>query len=156
MPGGKVITTISAHVMRVLYHKHIKKMLLIDLDPQFNLTQCLMTRASYDALKKTNKTIFTAMEPPSTVGLFDVAVTSQAPPAPNTLSTRLRRFSDETAFLDLIPGNFDLVKYSLVTDPGKLQAAKQRFLHFVALARKTYDIVVIDCNPSSSFITYVH
>jgi chromosome partitioning protein len=49
MKGGVGKTTISAHVMRVLYHANGKKVPLVDLDPQFNLTQCLRSRAEYDA-----------------------------------------------------------------------------------------------------------
>jgi chromosome partitioning protein len=153
MKGGVGKTTISAHVMRVLYHVRVKKVLLIDLDPQFNLTQCLMTRNTYDAVKAKNQTIFAAMEPPSQVGLFEVATTKQPPPPPSTLATPLRYFKNSDARLDIIPGNFELVKYSLISDQNKLAAVQQRFLQFVSLARDEYDLVVIDCNPSSSFIT---
>ncbi len=164
MPGGKVIstlnmkggvgkTTITAHVMRILFNQHKKKILLVDLDPQFNLTQCLRTRAAYEALKKANKTVFAAMEPPSDVGLFDVATTHHAPPDAESLAVRLWHFKDGSAHLDLLPGNFELVKYSLISDSGKLAAVQKRFLHFIANARQKYDLVVIDCNPSSSFIT---
>ena len=164
MPGGQVIsvlnmkggvgkTTIAAHVMRVLYLQLSKKVLLIDLDPQFNLTQALMSRSHYDTLKAANKTILSAMEPPSSVGLLDVATTTHAPPNPSTLTIELKKTTGNQAYLHLISGDFDLVKYSLISDQHKLDAVKQRFLHFVALARKEYDLIVIDCNPSSSFIT---
>jgi chromosome partitioning protein len=153
MKGGVGKTTISAHVMRVLYHLRKKKILLLDLDPQFNLTQCLMTRNDYEALKAANHTIFTAMEPPSQVGLFDVATTKFPPPEPSALTRRLRQFRPPVAYLDLVPGNFELVKYSLIDDRQKLAAVQLRFIQFVASARAAYDLVVIDCNPSSSFIT---
>jgi chromosome partitioning protein len=153
MKGGVGKTTISAHVMRVLYHIRLKKMLLIDLDPQFNLSQCLVTRNIYDRLKREGKTVSIAMEPLPNIGLFDVATTINPPPQPSTIAYRLRSFQDLSGYLDLIPGTFDLVKYSLVDDRHKLDRAKQRFLHFISLARTEYDVIVIDCNPSSSFIT---
>jgi len=153
MKGGVGKTTISAHVMRVLYRRRQKKVLLIDLDPQFNLTQALVTRAHYDNLKSQNKTIFTAMEPPPSVSLFDVAVTTLPPPPPTDISIRLRRFTNDAAFLDVIPGNFELVKYSLIDDRSKMAHVQQRFLRFIAIARSIYDLIIIDCNPSSSFIT---
>jgi chromosome partitioning protein len=153
MKGGVGKTTVSAHVIRVLYHQLGKKVLLLDLDPQFNLTQCLMTRNQYDQIKKENKTILNVMEQPSEIGLFDVAVTTHKPPVPSSLAYVLRYFRDGSAYLHLIPGNFELVKYSLIDDHQKLEAVKQRFLHFISLARAEYDLVVIDCNPSSSFIT---
>jgi chromosome partitioning protein len=65
----------------------------------------------------------------------------------------LRYFTAKSAYLHISPGDFELVKYSLITDPQKLASVQQRFLQFVALARTEYDLVVIDCNPSSSFIT---
>jgi chromosome partitioning protein len=139
--------------MRVLYHLYKKKILLVDLDPQFNLTQCLMSRAAYEKLKQSNTTVFSAMEPPSSVGLFDVATTHVPPPPASTLTQKLRWFTTGEAYLDLVPGNFDLVKYSLISDQAKLALVKTRFLQFISSAKQEYDITVIDCNPSSSFIT---
>ena len=153
MKGGVGKTTISAHVMRVLYHLHRKSLLLLNLDPQFNLTQGLMSRAEYDYFKSHNRTIFTAMEPPSNVGLFDVATTADSPPPASTLARPLRRIDGASAHLDFIPGNFELVKYSLVTDQHKLGLVKRRFLSLCPDASQEYDVIVIDCNPSSSFIT---
>ena len=153
LKGGVGKTTVSAHVMRVLYHRFRLKLLLVDLDPQFNLTQCLVNRSVYDKLQAAGKTIFAAFEPTSSVGLFDVATTHLPPPPPSDLYYRLRSFTDKSAFLDLLPGNFDLIKYSIVDDHTKLMKARGRFVHFVSSARSAYDVVVIDCNPSSSFIT---
>jgi chromosome partitioning protein len=104
MKGGVGKTTIAAHVMRVLYLQLSKKVLLVDLDRQFNLTQCLMTRSAYDKLKVAHKTIFTAMEPPSNVGLFEVATTIQPPPKPVELATQLKRAHNGQAYLHLIAG----------------------------------------------------
>lgn len=141
MKGGVGKTTVSAHVMRVLYHALGKKVLLIDLDPQFNLTQCVITGANYASLKSTNKTIFSIMEPPSKVGLFDVATTSHAPPLVEDVNYRLRFFTDGTAYIDLVAGNFELVKYSLIDDKNKLSMVKERFLRFVSDCKAKYDLV---------------
>lgn len=153
MKGGVGKTTVSAHVMRVLYYLFEKKVLLVDLDPQFNLTQCVMNSGQYNKIKTNNKTIFSVMEPPSQVGLFDVATTTQAPPSPSDIAVQLRHIVGGTAHLSLIPGNFDLVKYSLIDDHRKLEIVRNRFLQFISSCRNYYDVVVIDCNPSSSFIT---
>lgn len=48
MKGGVGKTTISANVFRRLYYKYRVGTLLIDLDPQYNLTQALFTRPNYD------------------------------------------------------------------------------------------------------------
>jgi chromosome partitioning protein len=151
MKGGVGKTTIFAHVMRVLYQWKHKKVLLVDLDPQFNLTQGVISRHQYDGLKSQNKTIFTAMEPPSDVGLFDVATTPNKPPPASDVAITLLCVTNTDVNLSLIPGNFELVKYSLVTDHHKLELVKKRFLTFIRAARAEYDVIVIDCNPSSSF-----
>ncbi|MNX37508.1 Sporulation initiation inhibitor protein Soj [compost metagenome] len=153
MKGGVGKTTISAHVMREFYLRKLKKVLLLDLDPQFNLTQTVMKESNYDPLKAGNKTIFTAMEPPSTVGLFDVTTTSHAPPKASAIAVRLKQVTDKTSYLDLVSGNFALVKYSLPQSKGKLDLVRERFNRFVSEAKQDYDLIVIDCNPSSSFIT---
>ena len=57
------------------------------------------------------------------------------------------------SYLDLLVGHIDLVKYSLIDDHAKLNAAIKYFKIFVSQARDEYDLIVIDCNPSSSFIT---
>ena len=93
------------------------------------------------------------MEPPSDVGLLDVIATDHAPPATSELVVRLKQTIDGGAFLDLVPGDFSLVKYSVIDDHVKLAKVSKRFQRFIAEAKKTYDLIVLDCNPSSSFIT---
>ena len=59
----------------------------------------------------------------------------------------------DDSHLDLIPGEFDLMKYSLIDDPGQLNSAAKYFARFISQARDCYDLIVLDCNPSSSFVT---
>jgi chromosome partitioning protein len=61
MKGGVGKTTISAHVFRLMYKKLQAGTLILDLDPQFNLSQALFTRKRYEKLKEEGKTIFSAM-----------------------------------------------------------------------------------------------
>jgi chromosome partitioning protein len=155
MKGGVGKTTISSNVFRVFYHRRKISTLLVDLDPQFNLTQAVTSRAMYDRLRKEGKTILAAMEPSSDLGLFDIAVSTAPPPQARDIAHGLRHFptANPPITLDLIPGDFRLVKYSLVADQDKLKAAHERFCRFIAEARREYGLVCIDCNPSSSFIT---
>jgi chromosome partitioning protein len=53
----------------------------------------------------------------------------------------------------MIPGDFQLVKYSLMDDNVKLKGVKSRFMKFIEQAKATYEVVFLDCNPSSSFLT---
>jgi len=151
MKGGVGKTTISAHVMRVLYRELEKKTLLIDFDPQFNLTQTIVPQATYEKYKLENRTVLSVMEPPPQASLF--TVTKQLPPPPELadVSAQIKRL--DPAELRLVPGDFGLVKYSLIDDPKSLAPVKNRFHEFVQRARAEMQLVCLDCNPSSSFMT---
>ena len=154
MKGGVGKTTISAHVMRVLYHRHRIKTLLVDLDPQFNLSQALVSRANYDEHKHANSTIFSVMEPPELMGLHDIRTSDSPPPKAKDIILQLRLFRTPPIItLDLVPGDFRLVKYSMINNHLKINSVQKRFLRFIGESRIDYGLVCVDCNPSSSFIT---
>lgn len=154
MKGGVGKTTVSAHVMRVLYHRQQKRVLLVDLDPQFNLTQALLTQADYDEILESKKTVMAAFEPQPSNDFFKVKASKDAPPAASSLTKRLRQMGKgEKAKLDIIPGAFDLMKYTMIDDPAQLKIASDYFKWFISNAKNEYDLIVLDCNPSSSFVT---
>jgi len=155
MKGGVGKTTISANVFRILFEQKRLKTLLLDLDPQFNLTQALHTRESYDKFKADGKTIYAVMEPSPHVSLFEIKTSSQPPPLAEDLVRSLFYFpkADPPCTLDLLAGDFDMVKYSLMDDSKKLAAVQRRFAAFVQKSKETYGLICIDCNPSSSFLT---
>ena len=154
MKGGVGKTTLSANIFRVLFERRRASTLLLDLDPQFNLTQALFTRASYDKLKTEGKTILPVMEPPSSVGLFDIATSAMPPPAAATINYCFLYFTKiPSIVLDVVPGDFGLVKYSLMNDSKKLDSVRDRFLKFIEQEKANYKVICLDCNPSSSFLT---
>lgn len=154
MKGGVGKTTVSAHVLRVLYHKLAKSVLLIDLDPQFNLTQTVFKRSEYEKFKSTGRTIYSVFQPPPTKSLFHVGEEKVTAPKIEDVSHVLRSFNSKAEIhLAIVPGDFDLVRFSLMDDTAQLQKAAALFLDFVDKARHTYGLVCIDCNPSSSFLT---
>ena len=154
LKGGVGKTTVSAHVFRVVYAKFRTPTLLIDFDPQFNLSQTLFDRDVYDRKRKADRTIMAVMEPPPTTSLFTINTSSAPPPDPADVSTRLWYFpGDDHIDLRVLPGDFRLVKYSLMDDRSQLAAVERRFLAFIDKCRQGGRITVIDCNPSSSFLT---
>lgn len=154
MKGGVGKTTISAHVFRHLY-SHLKKSVsLIDFDPQFNLTQTIVSQNSYEKLKSLKKTILSVMEDNSAPSIFKINDKLGPPPAYENVSVRIRGFFTKPEIsLTLVPGDFDMVKYSLINDAKILDPVKARFLKFVENLSEQKDVVCIDCNPSSSFMT---
>ena len=154
MKGGVGKTTISAHVFRELFSRKQVGTLLIDLDPQFNLTQTLFKRPAYDKLKKQGKTILSVMEAPADLGLFDVKGTTEPPPKAVDVGHTLYHFRNAAPpkELTIIPGDFGLVKYSLMDDNSQLKLVRKRFLKFIEESKERYGVIVLDCNPSSSFL----
>ncbi|WP_082248848.1 ParA family protein [Burkholderia pseudomallei] len=153
MKGGVGKTTITAHVLRLLYYRLQKRVLLIDLDPQFNLTQTILPETNYERVKVQQKTILSVLEPKADPSLYTISSTPA--PAPNVEDIAvLMKFTNKTENrLDLIPGDFGLVKYTLMNDEKSLIPIRQRLLSFIEQCREKYDLICIDCNPSSSFLT---
>lgn len=154
MKGGVGKTTISAHLFRHLVDRLNKSVLLIDFDPQFNLTQTLMSRAAFEKTKIANKTIFSVMEPAPEPSLFKITSGLGPPPSVESVVEPLRVWSHtKKPAISLLAGDFRMTKYTMVDDQKALQPVRNRFLEFVNNARQQYDLVCIDCNPSSSFMT---
>lgn len=153
MKGGVGKTTISAHVFRMLYMRLKKSTLLVDFDPQFNLTQTVISQSDYEKYKHASKTVLSVMEPQHNQSIFTVNTQPGPPPKETEISVMLRHFSGSPVNLSIVPGDFGLVKYSLLEDTRTLTPIRDRFLSFISESRKTRDLVCIDCNPSSSFMT---
>ncbi len=154
MKGGVGKTTISAHVFRHLYQNLKKSVLLVDFDPQFNLTQTIIPQANYEKHKAEKRTILSVMEDNSAPSLFNISTNLGPPPELDDVSIKLRgllHFPEVN--LHLVPGDFDMVKYSLINDSNVLLPVKKRFLQFIDKVKNEKDVICIDCNPSSSFMT---
>lgn len=153
MKGGVGKTTVSANVMRVLYQRMKKNVLLLDLDAQFNLTQSVLRESDYEETLKNGHTIMSCFEPLPSNDFFQIKKTEEDPPSASDICESLRKFRKDGPRLDLIPGSFDLMKYSMIDDVKQLKFAAQYLKRFISQARSEYDLIVLDCNPSSSFVT---
>jgi chromosome partitioning protein len=155
MKGGVGKTTLAANLAREIFGGKVVSVLLIDLDPQFNLTQQLIKEAAYDKEVAAAKTALRMFEPAPASDFFDVNTTTLDPPSAKSISVSLRYFIRQPEKnISLIPGTFELTKYSFVEDGTKLNHAKAFFKKFISQARSEFDLVIIDMNPSSSFLTY--
>ena len=63
MKGGVGKTTLSVNVFRQMYSDNKLSVLLIDLDPQYNLTQQLFTQERYDNAVEEGRTSLRLFEP---------------------------------------------------------------------------------------------
>ncbi|MBU9155200.1 ParA family protein [Burkholderia gladioli] len=154
MKGGVGKTTISAHVFRHLYLHLARSTVLVDFDPQFNLTQTIISQSYYERLKAAKKTILSVMEDHSAPSIFKISDKLGPPPDLDSVSIPVKKLMERPEVnLRIIPGDFDLVKYSLINDANVLDPVRQRFSSFIENARDQKDVICIDCNPSSSFMT---
>ena len=155
MKGGVGKTTISANVFRELFRRHSKTTLLIDFDPQYNLTQLLLTRVLYEKLQDQKKTLWHAVNPEEAPSIFNVSESDLL--RPRSVEAYVHKLKSivgaPSIRLDLLPGDFRTVSINLMTDAAALRVRRQRFLALVQESRTMYDLIVIDCNPSSSFMT---
>jgi chromosome partitioning protein len=152
MKGGVGKTTISGNVFRELFRGLSKSVLLIDFDSQFNLTQLLITRSIYEILSSEGRTISKILHPDTPNSVFAVSEEYLVEvPDPSACTFRLRSLSQKT-HLDLVPGSFDLAMLNL-REPARQKLHARRFGAFMESARLKYDLIVLDCNPSSSFAT---
>jgi chromosome partitioning protein len=154
MKGGVGKTTLAVNVFRQLYSDNRKSVLLVDLDPQYNLTQQVISQDRYDAAVAADKAVLRLFEPAPASDFFSVNTSSNTPPLAREISERLRSFGKTDIALCVVPGSFDLTKYSFIENGAKLSHAKEYFKKFISEARNSFDIVVLDMNPSSSFLTF--
>jgi chromosome partitioning protein len=165
LKGGVGKTTLAAHVFSALSNQTNLSILMIDLDPQANLSQFVLPQKRLHALIEDDKSVLSLFEnslvygsPSPRATLFSTNDTPIDRVAINDIAEEVG--SSELAVLAgvdskpvfLIAGQFELVKYTLPMNAGGLQSAKRNFLKSINAAQKEFDVIVIDLNPSSSFM----
>ncbi len=165
LKGGVGKTTLAAHVFSALSNNSKLSILLIDLDPQANLSQFVLPQDQLFALVEDDKSVLSLFErslvygaasprntliglnpsPIEDVAIFDIAAEVGSSPL-----SRAARVEAKPVFL--IPGQFELVKYTLSANSHGLQTARSNFMNSINAAQKEFDVIVIDLNPSSSFM----
>lgn len=166
LKGGVGKTTLAAHLSSCLTHLNELSILMIDLDPQSNLSQFVLPQARLEELIEHDRSVLSLFEKSLVYNsasprrsLFDVS--SELISEPNVFGVCDEVESSEFARLVqgadrkpvfIIPGQFELVKYTLPRNAHALNILKENFARSIAAARREFDAIIIDLNPSSSFM----
>ena len=144
MKGGVGKTTLSTNVAHCLATRENCKVLVVDIDPQFNATQCFFSGDSYfDYLKNNGRTI---------LDLFQGNVMNIST-VDGVIGARELAYSDIVPYkisdnLYILPGNLKLFQIEISAGSGK----ENRLKKYLDDINKTYhfDYVIIDTPPTPS------
>lgn len=144
MKGGVGKTTLCLGIGEYLANYKDKKVLFIDLDPQFNTTQTLMDLTdNEDAYMEDYRHRITIRK------VFeDTKTVAELPKLPD-ISEVILNFENEPN-IDLICGTIDIIKDD--TSNKSLYKRLKKFIKEHKL-REKYDFIFIDCPPTISFYT---
>jgi chromosome partitioning protein len=142
LKGGVGKTTLAGNTVRSLADIANLKILLMDLDSQCNLTQ--MFRSAEEIDRRSGRSVYQC---------FESKHFFKEPPGPSDLKMLLHK-NDAGSLIDIVYGSFETFQLA-VAMPGGLvsNAAVQHFYDFMDKAKKEYDLIVLDTNPSATFTT---
>ncbi len=144
MKGGVGKSTVTANLGWHSAYKKNHKVLLVDLDPQFNLSQYTLGRERYqDFLKKKRPSVYDVFEQTSSSpGLRK----SQTDLAEAVLP--VKSWSDGSC-LDLVPSRLDLAWTLKSSSYSKIEHLSS----FLRSLKRKYNLILIDCPPTQSMLT---
>jgi len=143
MKGGVGKTTLSINIADCLSRRHEKRVLLVDIDPQFNSTQCLFSNDKYvEHLKNNNDNIIHIFDKNTQISISTVSGASEI---------KLRELAKIEPVeikhnLWAIPGNLEL--YRVDISPG--EGRENRLKKYLKSNQDKYDFVIIDTPPTPS------
>lgn len=146
MKGGVGKTTLCVNLAYCLAKHFGKNVLLIDLDPQFNATQYLLSQEKYlNEIFKDGKTINRIFEESTmrpTILEFEVKVDK-----PDT--SNLEYFITDNLYI--VPGDLTLINLEKSNTSTKEHKLRKYILD--NKLREKYDFIFIDCPPTQSIYT---
>jgi chromosome partitioning protein len=142
MKGGVGKTTLAVNLAWFMYEKRDFKVLLVDLDPQFNATQYVMDYSAFDSHRKNAGTIADLLIDQPRMDLRLRRLSKN----PSHVLHKVRRVG--TKHFELLPSELDLAW--VVKNPAQMDYKLEKLLQGF---RSDYDFIFIDCAPTDSVLT---
>ncbi len=145
MKGGVGKTTLATQIAWFAARDRDKKVLLIDLDPQANASQSVLSPQGYvDYLDKGGLTVADIFEQFTPTG-----TAAGSPKKLDPLNTIVHRVDyDDGSCFHIVPSRLEL-SWTLRNPTGK----ETLLPRFVAKIEQEYDLIIIDCSPTDSILT---
>lgn len=141
---GKSTLTVNLAWHFAAYQNWLKKVLVVDLDPQFNASQYLLGVSQYEKILKDGRpTIWEVFEQNTRTPTGQSSLSDSHDPIYNVINIH------GGAKIDLIPSRLELA-FSL-KNPG--QTKERQLSKIVAKIEDEYDLILIDCAPTESVLT---
>lgn len=163
LKGGVGKTTVSSQVFGSWQANLGGRVLMIDLDPQYNLTQTFFDMETADLSSARDQSVISlfersklhAADAPSPGENWNViSVDPFATAQPHLASHQLLRGEDAPpGRLDLISGQFEISKYAFSNDALALRSVEENFKRAIDFYRSFYDLIIFDTNPNATFLT---
>ncbi len=162
LKGGVGKTTIASQVFGAWQAETGRRVLLVDLDPQYNLTQVFFDMDVADAHAAKDRSVISLFEksrlhasglPSPAADWSRISVEPFTPAPRRELVHEMIGEDGPAGRLDLVSGQFEISKYAFATDAGALSAVKANFLSTIGHLRSQYDLIVFDTNPNATFLT---
>jgi len=151
MKGGVGKTTLSVNIAYAMAAFHSSKVLLIDLDPQFNATQYLVKQKEYLKHFEDGKPFaLDIFQKRPTVGLSLVNPENQRREVldPTLQNLSIPIYKSDDSRLDLIPSALEMADL----DTSR-RGTERKLKRFVDEVRSVYNYIFIDCPPTTGFFT---
>ncbi|MEO1642514.1 MAG: AAA family ATPase [Pseudomonadota bacterium] len=164
LKGGIGKTTVSSQVFATWQAALGGRVLLVDLDPQYNLTQTFFDMDYADASSARDKSIISlfersrlhsrdAVSPAENWSAVSTAPFTPSPREQITHNLLAGETNGPAGRLDLISGQFEISKYAFAPSPEALTLVGANFRKMIDHYRSEYDLIVFDTNPNATFLT---
>lgn len=157
MKGGVGKTTTTAHIGWILSRvcENPLNVLMIDYDPQFNLSQMYIEEKKYFSLDEQNKTIYSVLvDDDDAINPYTIQSSEENdPPKVDSIAVHINKKNKTEKNIHIVPSSLNMIYLALNSGVVRYSSIESRFKKFIKEAKNKYDIILIDCHPAGSIFT---